>query len=85
MSFRDRLFLAFFVWLAVYPAVLGTSWLLTQLEWSLPLPLRVFLTTLVTVPLIEFVVLRYAKRLAGHAERAVGVEGDLRDEFAEED
>jgi antibiotic biosynthesis monooxygenase (ABM) superfamily enzyme len=82
---RDRAFLALFVWLGVYPAVLFMTWLLSRFDWSLSLPVRVFLTTIVTVPIIEFVVMRFAKRLAAKAEEAVGFEGTLREKFTEED
>ena len=50
----DRFRLMIGVWLGVYPAVLVISYLLQPLEW--PLYLSTFVSTLITVPLITYIV-----------------------------
>ena len=54
------------VWLAVYPVVTAMSYLTAGLE--VPTFLGTFLTTILTVPLITFVVVPYAKSLISKAD-----------------
>jgi antibiotic biosynthesis monooxygenase (ABM) superfamily enzyme len=85
MKLRDRLLLSVFVWLGVYPSVLICTWGLNQIEADLPLPVKVFFTTLITVPTIEFIVLARAKWLAARTEKLAGIKGELRDQVLSED
>ena len=81
MGTRERCLVAFLVWLGVYPAVLVMNYLL---RWAgladLPLPVTVLLTTIVTVPIIEFVVVPPVKTIIAKAEAKAGIDGGLRDE-----
>lgn len=81
MGFRERCMVALLVWLGVYPAVLAMNYLL---KWvmldSLPLPVTVLLTTMVTVPIIEFVVVPRVKNILAKAEEKAGIEGGLREQ-----
>jgi hypothetical protein len=43
------------------------------------------MTTIITVPTIEFIVLRWAKRLAARTEQLAGINGDLRDQVLSDD
>jgi antibiotic biosynthesis monooxygenase (ABM) superfamily enzyme len=81
MGVRERLTFAFLVWLSVYPSVLGMNYLLEAVGLGdLPLPVTVLLTTAVTVPLIEFVVIPRVKKGVAKAEERAGIEGGLRDD-----
>jgi antibiotic biosynthesis monooxygenase (ABM) superfamily enzyme len=85
MTWRDKVLLAFFIWLGVYPVVLFMSWLVGTVGVDPPLPLKVLITTMFTVPTIEFIVLRRAKKLAAGLERRLDIDGELRREFGGED
>lgn len=50
----DKVRLMFGVWLGVYPAVCGLTYLLAPL--GMPLWLQIFCSTLVTVPIISLLV-----------------------------
>jgi antibiotic biosynthesis monooxygenase (ABM) superfamily enzyme len=77
---KERLLLAFFIWLGVYPSVLLMSWLVGQVSVDPPLPVKVFFTTIVTVPTIEFLFLKRAKRITAEVEKELGIDGELREE-----
>ena len=81
MGTRERLLVAILVWLGVYPAVLLMNYVL---KWfgldDLPLPVTVLLTTAVTVPIIEFVVVPPVKSILAKAEKKAGIEGGLRED-----
>ena len=80
MPLKERAMLAVFIWLAVYPSVLGMNYLLQALSLTeLPLPVSVFATTIFTVPLLEFVLIPRIKSWLGRAEKALGLEGDLKE------
>lgn len=73
--------LAGLIWLAVYPSVLGMNYVLEGIGLGdLPLPVSVFATTIFTVPLLEFVLIPKIKQGLGQAEKAVGADGELREE-----
>lgn len=80
MPIKERLLFAFFIWLGVYPVVLLMSWLIGAVGFDPPLPIRILITTIFTVPTIEFVVLQRAKRLAAKTEKEIGMDGELREE-----
>ena len=81
MGTRERLVVAALVWLGVYPAVLGMSYLLPAIGLTgLALPVEVALTTAVTVPIIEFLVVPQVKKIVAKAEREAGIEGGLRED-----
>lgn len=81
MSTRERLIVALLVWLGVYPAVLAMNYLLRWLGLDdLPLPVTVLMTTAVTVPIIEFVVVPPVKSVIAKAEKRAGIEGGLRED-----
>ena len=81
MGVRERCLVALLVWLGVYPAVLGMNYLLEAVGLAdLSLPLKVLLTTAVTVPIIEFVVVPPVKKVIAKAEEKVGIEGGLRED-----
>ena len=62
---RERVFLMIGVWLAVYPSVTALSYLTS--EWDAPLFVRTFVTTILTVPLITFLVVPMVKKLINKA------------------
>lgn len=81
MGTRERLAVAALVWLGVYPAVLGMNYLLPTLGLDgLPLPVKVAMTTAVTVPIIEFLVVPPVKKIIAKAEREADIEGGLRED-----
>ena len=80
LPLREKLLLAFLIWLAVYPSVLGMNYVLRAMERDLPLPLSVLLTTLFTVPLLEFVLIPRIKDGMAKAEDAFGLDGNIRGE-----
>ena len=72
---------AFLVWLGVYPAVLLMNYVLRWLGLvDLPTPVTVLLTTIVTVPIIEFVVVPPVKAIIAKAEARAGIDGGLRED-----
>lgn len=81
MGLRERLAVAALVWLGVYPAVLGMNYLLPVFGLAdLPLPIKVALTTAVTVPIIEFLVVPPVKKIVAKAEAKADIEGSLRED-----
>ena len=78
LPLKEKLLLAFLIWLAVYPSVLGMNYLLRALDLDLPLPLTVLLTTVFTVPLLEFVLIPRIKDVVAKAEDAFGLGGDVK-------
>jgi antibiotic biosynthesis monooxygenase (ABM) superfamily enzyme len=65
-KFRHKAMLAVLVWFAVYPIVTISTYLLPDL--GMPTWLRTFFTTLLTVPIITFVVVPNAKALISRAD-----------------
>lgn len=63
---RERVFLMVGVWLAVYPSVTLLTYLTEDLD--APVFAKTFLTTILTVPFITFVVVPTVKRLIARAE-----------------
>ena len=63
---RHRRMLAFGVWLAVYPTVTLCSYLTANLD--VPTFVRTFITTIMTVPLITYVVVPNAKAFIARAD-----------------
>lgn len=72
---KDRLRLMLGVWLGVYPAVLVLSYALEPLD--LPLYASIFISTLVTIPLITYVVVPMSKQAIAQVDQkpAETVEG----------
>ena len=63
---RHQAMLMGLIWLSVYPLVTVVSYLLTPVD--LPLWLETFLSTLLTVPGITFIVVPRAKRIIAKAD-----------------
>jgi len=63
---RNRFLLMGLVWLAVYPTVTLLSYLTSDLD--VPTFVRTFLTTILTVPLISYLVVPNAKSLISRAD-----------------
>ncbi|MCQ8184405.1 hypothetical protein [Parvularcula maris] len=80
MPLKEKLLLAFFIWLGVYPSVLFMTWLVGKVGMDPPLPIKVLITTMVTVPTIEFLFLKRAKKITAAVEKKLGIDGDLREE-----
>ena len=81
MGTRERLVVAALVWLGVYPAVLAMNYLLRAVGLDgLALPVKVALTTAVTVPIIEFLVVPQVKKIVARAEREADIDGGLRED-----
>ena len=84
LPLKEKLLFAGLLWLAVYPAVLGANLLLRAIgQGELPLPVSVFLTTLATVPILEFVMIPKIKALVSKAEDAFDWDGDIQDRGAQ--
>jgi antibiotic biosynthesis monooxygenase (ABM) superfamily enzyme len=64
---RHRLMMLGLVWLAVYPAVTILTYMTAGLD-HLPTWVRTFLTTILTVPLITYLVVPNAKSLIKRAD-----------------
>ncbi len=63
------------VWLAVYPTVCLVSYALQWAKWDMPTFLRVFASTIVTVPLISYVAIPAIER------RIAAMRGELQAEL----
>lgn len=63
---KERFYLMVGVWLAIYPSVTALTYLTEPAPW--PLFAKTLLTTLLTVPLITFVVVPWVKKLIAKVE-----------------
>ncbi|WP_299815188.1 hypothetical protein [uncultured Jannaschia sp.] len=63
---RHRILMLILIWLAVYPTVTLLTYLTSGLD--VPTFVRTFLTTLLTVPVITFLVVPNAKALISKAD-----------------
>ena len=68
MTGRERLAEIFGVWLAVYPAVMGMSYVFRWLSLGLPLWLELAISTGLTVPLISLVAVPKVRLAMAKAE-----------------
>jgi antibiotic biosynthesis monooxygenase (ABM) superfamily enzyme len=64
---RHRLMMMTLIWLAVYPTVTLLTYLTADLD-HLPTWVRTFLTTILTVPIITFLVVPNAKSIIKRAD-----------------
>ncbi|MBB4658489.1 antibiotic biosynthesis monooxygenase (ABM) superfamily enzyme [Parvularcula dongshanensis] len=77
----ERSIVAFLIWIAVYPSVLLANYALHALGFTqLPLPVSVLLTTMITVPVLEFGAIPVIKKIVAKGEERLGVDGELRDD-----
>jgi antibiotic biosynthesis monooxygenase (ABM) superfamily enzyme len=68
VTWRDQALKNFGVWLAVYPAVLISSYLFSWLAPGVPLWLEILISTAFTVPLISYVAVPWVERRLAHAK-----------------
>jgi antibiotic biosynthesis monooxygenase (ABM) superfamily enzyme len=74
VTWRDQALKNFGVWLAVYPAVLISSYMFSWLAPGGPLWLEILISTAFTVPLISYVAVPWVEKRLAHAKGETAAE-----------